>query len=145
MYGQQFGFGPGAIPNQQARLAALQQYQMQQQVPYPQTMMPQPIAQTMQIPMQGRMVASIEEAKVAQVPVDGSCIYFPCPSEHKIFVKSMDLNGNAIFETYDLVNDTEAKPCYAEASALEQLQARVQELENRLKGVNQNVQSATNV
>ena len=139
MYGQQYGFSPGAVPNQQARLAALQQYQMQQQMaqpmPYPQPMMPQP----MQVPMQGRMVASIEEAKVAQVPVDGSCIYFPCPSEHKIFVKSMDLNGNAVFETYSLVSDTEAKPCYAEASALEALQARVLELENRLKGASENV------
>lgn len=126
MFGQQYGYGPGAVPNQQARLAALQQYQMQQQMAqpmsYPQTMMPQ-------MPMQGRMVATIEEAKVAQVPVDGSCIYFPCPSEHKIFVKSMDLNGNAVFETYSLVNDSEVKPCYAEASALEALQDRVLELE----------------
>lgn len=139
MFGQQFGYGAGAVPNQQARLAALQQYQMQQQMaqpmPYPQTMISQP----MQMPMQGRMVATIEEAKVAQVPVDGSCIYFPCPSEHKIFVKSMDLNGNAVFETYSLVNDSEVKPCYAEASALEALQARVLELENRLKGVGENV------
>lgn len=137
MFGQQFGFSPGAVPNQQARLAALQQYQMQQQMqqplPYSQQMVP------MQMPMQGRLVASIEEAKVAQVPVDGSCIYFPCPSEHKIFVKSMDLNGNSIFETYSLVSDTDAKPCYAEASALEQLQARVQELENKLKGASENV------
>ena len=143
MYGQQYGYSPGAVPNQQARLAALQQYQMQQQMaqpmPYPQPMMPQPIPQPMQVPMQGRMVASIEEAKVAQVPVDGSCIYFPCPSEHKIFVKSMDLNGNAVFETYSLVSDTEAKPCYAEVSALEALQTRVLELENRLKGASENV------
>ena len=137
MYGQQY-FSPGAVPNQQARLAALQQYQMQQQMAqpiYPQPMVPQP----MQTLMQGRMVASIEEAKVAQVPVDGSCIYFPCPSEHKIFVKSMDLNGNAVFETYSLVSDTEAKPCYAEVSALEALQTRVLELENRLKGASENV------
>lgn len=91
MFGQQFGYGPGTVPNQQARLAALQQYQMQQQMAQPMSY-PQPMmAQPMQMPMQGRMVATIEEAKVAQVPVDGSCIYFPCPSEHKIFVKSMDL------------------------------------------------------
>lgn len=135
MYGQQYGYSPGAVPNQQARLAALQQYQLQQQM-----QQPMPYSQVpMQMPMQGRMVATIEEAKVAQVPVDGSCIYFPCPSEHKIFVKSMDLNGNAVFETYSLVNDSEVKPCYAEASALEALQDRVLELEKRLKGAGDNV------
>lgn len=135
MYGQQYGYSAGAVPNQQARLAALQQYQLQQQM-----QQPMPYSQVpMQMPMQGRLVASIEEAKVAQVPVDGSCIYFPCPSEQKIFVKSMDLNGNAIFETYALVRDTETKPCYAEASALEALTTRVQELENKLKGAAENV------
>lgn len=135
MYGQQYGYRPGIYPDQQARLAALREYQLQQQmqqsIPYPQG--------PVQIPMQGRLVASIEEAKVAQVPPDGSSIYFPCPSEQKIYVKSMDLNGNAVFETYTLVRDTEAKPCYAEASALEALQARVLELENKLKGASENV------
>lgn len=134
MFGQQFGFSPGAVPDQQARLAALQQYQMQQQMA--QTM---PYSQSMRMPMQGRLVASIEEAKVAPVPPDGSSIFFPCPSEQKIYVKSMDINGNSVFETYTLVRDTEAKPCYAEASALESLQARVLELENKLKGAGENV------
>ena len=134
MYGQQYGYGPGIYPDQQSRLAALREYQLQQQM---QQSMPYP--QPVRVPMQGRLVASIEEAKVAQVPPDGSSIYFPCPKEQKIYVKSMDINGNAIFETYTLVRDTDTKPCYAEASALDELKNRVLELENKLKGASENV------
>lgn len=135
----QYGFGPGAVPNQQARLAALQQYQMQQQIQqqYPQQM--DPVVQPVSNQIFGRLVGSPEEAKVAPVPVDGNNFYFPCPSAHKIFVKSMDLNGNAIFESYVKENEAEPKPAYAEASALEALQKRVLELENKLKGEKQDV------
>lgn len=129
MFPQSYPYGVNPYTEQQSRIDAMRQYQNQC---YPQ-MPGQPSM------MQGRLVASIEEAKVAQVPVDGSCIYFPCPAERKIFVKSMDLNGNAVFETYTLVKNTEAKPCYAEASALEALTNRVMELEAKLKGAGENV------
>lgn len=76
----------------------------------------------------GRPVGSMEEAKVAQVPLDGSALYFPCPQERKIFVKAMDLNGLSVFQTYALVTD-EAQG----GNVWDELRGRVERLEEVVK------------
>ena len=137
MYGQ---YNPqlamGSMPNMQNRL---------NNYPYIQQPISPPNYPSMPaMPLNGRVVASVEEAKVAQVPMDGSAIYFPCPQEGKIFVKSMDLNGMAVFATYSLVNDVQAKPNYANGDEVAALRLRVDELEKMIKGVGNNESNAIN-
>lgn len=96
--------------------------------------------------IKGRMVTSIDEARAAQIDFDGSASYFPCPAEHKIYVKSLDLNGNPIFEVYQLANNGGMQqPVYVENGAFMALQQRVEQLEVALKGVVNNVQPNANV
>ena len=90
--------------------------------------------------IKGRPVTNIEEARAAQIDFDGSTSYFPCPAERKIFAKGLDLNGNPVFEVYQLVNGNVQQPAYVENSAFMALQQRVELLEAALKGANNNVQ-----
>lgn len=96
--------------------------------------------------IKGRVVTSIDEARAAQIDFDGSASYFPCPAERKIYVKSLDLNGNPVFEVYQLTNNgTQQQPVYVENSAFAALQQRVEQLEAALKGVSGNVQPGANI
>ena len=91
--------------------------------------------------IKGRPVTNIEEARAAQIDFDGSMSYFPCPAERKIFAKGLDLNGNPVFEVYQLVTgNVQQQPAYVESSAFMALQQRVEQLEAALKGANNNVQ-----
>lgn len=91
--------------------------------------------------IKGRMVTSVDEARAAQIDFDGSMSYFPCPAERKIFAKGLDLNGNPVFEVYQLVaGNVQQQPAYVESSAFAALQQRVEQLEAALKGANNNVQ-----
>lgn len=82
MYGQ---YNPymGATPQMQQRLNYLQQ--QQQQMYQPTMQQPMPMA------LKGRIVT--DEAKAAQIDLDGTSTFFPCPAEGKIYEKSIDLNG----------------------------------------------------
>lgn len=135
MYGNYPAYNPvpdPAMAAMQERLKNMQQQQAYRPMP------PQPA-----IPMygiKGRPVTNIEEARAAQIDFDGSTSYFPCPAERKIFAKGLDLNGNPVFEVYQLVNGNVQQPAYVESSAFMALQQRVEQLEAALKGANNNVQ-----
>lgn len=136
MYGNYQSYNPmpdPAIMEMQERLKRMQQ----QYRPMPsQTAMPM-------YGIKGRPVTNIEEARAAQIDFDGSMSYFPCPAERKIFAKGLDLNGNPVFEVYQLVNgNVQQQPNYVESSAFMALQQRVEQLEAALKGANNNVQPA---
>lgn len=128
MYGQ---YNPymGAAPQMQQRLNYLQQQQQQMYQPQmPMAQMPQAL--------KGRVVTGVDEAKAAQIDLDGTSTFFPCPAEGKIYEKSIDLNGLPAFRVYQLVNPQEQKQVvYAERSCVDNLIQRVDKLEKQLGGI----------
>lgn len=78
----------------------------------------------------GRAVTSAEEAKAAQIELDGSLWYFPCPSENKIYVKYINMNGMPVFSQY-ILTETNTRS----------IEERLTNLENALKGMKVNEQS----
>ena len=128
MYGQ---YNPymGATPQMQQRLNYLQQ--QQQQMYQPTMQQPMPMA------LKGRVVTSMDEAKAAQIDLDGTSTFFPCPAEGKIYEKSIDLNGLPVFRVYQLSKPQEQKQVvYAERSYVDNLIQRVDKLEKQLGGMN---------
>lgn len=112
-----------------------------------------PVMQSRTLQMQGRIVSNIDEAKVAQVPMDGSPIYFPCPAEGKIYVKSMDTNGMAVFNVYSLETNATNVPQPAQYPAntmpevawkekVNKLEQRIELLESLIKGAIASVQQS---
>ena len=86
---------------------------MYQQLPYQQTGYPYPGPQYTQqyqqrmdttMPstayLKGRPVASFEEARAAQVDLDGSLFVFPDIGNKKIYTKQINLDGTATLKTY---------------------------------------------
>ena len=131
MYGQ---YNPymGATPQMQQRLNYLQQ-QQQQTYQQPQ-MFPTQMSGTY---LKGRVVTGMDEAKAAQIDLDGTSTFFPCPAEGKIYEKSIDLNGLPVFRVYQLSNPQEQKQVvYAERSCVDNLIQRVDKLEKQLGGMN---------
>ena len=94
--------------------------------------------------IKGRPVTSIDEAKAAQIDLDGTMTYFPSLAENKIYVKSIGFDGLPIFNVYQLVDTKQSQPVYAESSIVIALQQRVDALERIIKGVNSNVQPNAN-
>lgn len=85
--------------------------------------------------LKGKIVSSIEEARSAIIDMDGSTTFFPCPANGCIYAKTIDLNGNMIFNVFKLVQE----PIQDATSAqLTNLSARVEAIENFLKGAKQN-------
>lgn len=126
MFGQQYGYGSYMPPAMQNRTV---------------------------MQMQGRIVSNIDEAKVAQVPMDGSPIYFPCPAEGKIYVKSMDNNGMAVFNVYSLETNATNVPQPAQypvgtmpevawKEKVNKLEQRIELLESLIKGAIASVQQS---
>lgn len=131
MYGQ---YNPymGATPQMQQRLNYLQQ-QQQQAYQQPQ-MFPTQMSGTY---LKGRIVTGMDEAKAAQIDLDGTSTFFPCPAEGKIYEKSIDLNGLPVFRVYQLSNPQEQKQVvYAERSCVDNLIQRVDRLEKQIGGMN---------
>ena len=122
MYGQQYNPYTYANPYQQ-RLAQLEQPIYQQHNMQNQQM------------LKGRVVGSVDEAKAAQVDLDGSVTYFASPGEGKIYAKSIGLNGLPVFTVY--VAQQMPVPVNNEFAALAE---RVKKLEEAL----QNVSATTN-
>lgn len=94
----------------------------------------------MQSGLKGRVVMGIDEAKAAQIDLDGTPHYFDCPSEATIYKKSIGLDGMPIFESYKRVSQNQPK----QSDVIAMLQERVAILEKRLEGVCVNVQSSAN-
>lgn len=138
------------MPNQMQ--PSMNRYGMQQpngyQQPYPQAynsfpQAPNPVPTI----IKGRIVTGVEEARAAQVDLDGTVSYFPSPAENKIYVKYVGMDGIAVFNVYSLDESnapTKSVVAPAPNSGLEALAKRVDAIENQLKGVIGNVQPATN-
>lgn len=111
MYGEFYPTGYyGATPQMQDRLAMLEQQRQMQRPPQPMS-------------VRGHLVTGIEEARAAQVMLDGTPSYFPSPAEGKIYEKSIDLNGMPVFKVY-VVSKEPPKQEAAPAGALAALQAK---------------------
>lgn len=124
---------PAMLGIPQQRLAAGFQQQMPQG--YQQQFAPMQQMQPMPQIMKGRIVASLDEVKAAQIDLDGSFTYFHCPAENCIYAKAIDINGMPVIQTYKLSNDQAAAPKrYADAETVEELQQKVTSLERYLKG-----------
>ena len=119
------------LNNYQAQMPQIPAYQQQQFVPQPH----------MPLMMKGRTVASLDEVKAAQIDLDGSLTYFPCPADNCIYAKAIDMNGMPVIQTYKLSFEKEAVPKrYADAEVVEALQQKVSSLERymNMKGENAN-------
>lgn len=137
MYGQYGPYNPyaGATPNMQQRLANLQQQQMYQQAPI-QPPIYQPPVQPAPVQLKGRIVTSVDEAKAAQVDLDGSSTYFPAPAEGKIYEKLIGMDGLPVFRVYAIQQGTEQKqPVYADNNVVIALQRRIEKLEQQIGGM----------
>lgn len=55
--------------------------------------------------LKGRPVASIEEAKVANVDFDGSLFLFPDLAHDRIYTKQIYTDGKPVFNVYELNNN----------------------------------------
>lgn len=137
MYGNYYN-PYGATQQMQQRLANLQQQQQQmyqQQMP---TMIPpaQPNAYPPVQQIKGRPVTSIEEARAAQVDLDGTSTYFPAPAEGKIYEKLIGMDGLPIFRVYQLQQDGGMQaPAYADNNTVLALQRRIERLEEQIGGM----------
>lgn len=129
MYGQ---YNPymGATPQMQQRLNYLQQ-QQQQTYQQPQ-MFPTQMSGTY---LKGRIVTGMDEAKAAQIDLDGTSTFFPCPAEGKIYEKLIGLDGLPIFRVYQ-INNSQKQPAYAEQNIVDRLVERVDRLEKQIGGMN---------
>ena len=99
---------------------------------YPQRMQTYPQAQ---IPtnIMGRLVTGIDEARAAQVALDGTPSYFPSMGEGKIYVKYIGMDGLPVFQTFVVEAQ---KQQAAPGITLESLEQRVQCIENAIQNLN---------
>lgn len=125
---------PGATPQMQQRLNALQQQQMYRP---PMPSYQQPTNSYQQATLKGRVVTSIDEARAAMVDLDGTSNFFPAPAEGKIYEKLIGMDGLPIFRVYALQPDIQAQqPAYADNNLVAALQRRIERLEQQVGGMN---------
>ena len=85
--------------------------------------------------IKGRPVSSLEEAKVAQVDLDGSIFIFPDLGNKKIYTKRINADGTATLHTYSLdTAPTVEETKYATKDELSELKATLEEIINKIKG-----------
>ena len=103
---------------------------------YPQTFPQRYPQQQMQMPVnnivKGRVVTGIEEARAAQVELDGTPSYFPSLGEGKIYVKYIGMDGLPVFQTFIVEQPKPQMP----GISLESLAQRVQNIENAIQNMN---------
>ena len=103
---------------------------------YPQTYPQRYPQQQMQMPVnnivKGRVVTGIEEARAAQVELDGTPSYFPSLGEGKIYVKYIGMDGLPVFQTFIV---EQPKP-QMQGISLEALAQREQNIENAIQNIN---------
>lgn len=106
------------------------------QANYPQTFPQRYPQQQMQMPVnnivKGRVVTGIEEARAAQVDLDGTPSYFPSLGEGKIYVKYIGMDGLPVFQTFIVEQPKPQMP----GISLESLAQRVQNIENEIQNMN---------
>lgn len=132
MYGQYGPYNPyaGATQQMQQRLNYLQQQQQMYQPVYQQSI------QQALVQLKGRIVTSIDEAKAAQVDLDGSSTYFPAPAEGKVYEKLIGMDGLPVFRVYALQErGAQNQPVYADNNVVIALQRRIEKLEEQIGGM----------
>jgi hypothetical protein len=87
-----------------------------------------------QVPaLKGRPVASFEEARAAQIDLDGSISLFPDMGNKKIYTKRINPDGTATLDTYTLdVKPIETVSEFATKEEIEELKATLGELVAKL-------------
>jgi len=112
MYGQ-FGY---PYPNPVMQSAQQRLQAMEAQYPQfagytPQPQSPTPPASASAAPiLKGRPVSNEEEANAAMIDFDGSLFVFPDKAHGKIYTKQLGLDGNIIFQKYNLDQPQEMIP-----------------------------------
>ena len=97
----------------------------------PAYMMPQNTAPAF---IKGRPVSSLEEARVAQVDLDGSVFIFPDLGNKRIYTKRINADGTATLHTYSLdAAPVEDEIKYATKTELDELKSILDEILNKLK------------
>lgn len=117
----------GATPQMQERLNQMEQAYQPMRVP----------------PIRGRIVTGIEEARAAQISLDGTPSFFPSPAEGKVYEKSIDLNGMPIFKVYALSTTPKQVPVADTIAALESKVAELEQAVNMMRGETKNEPDAT--
>ena len=106
------------------------------QANYPQAFPQRYPQQQMQMPVnnivKGRVVTGIEEARAAQVDLDGTPSYFPSLGEGKIYVKYIGMDGLPVFQAFVVEQPKPQMP----GISLESLAQRVQNIENAIQNMN---------
>lgn len=147
MYGN-FNYNPfsyGSIQTQQPnaqRMNEMQQQMMPQYSQYTPGVLQGP--QNAQM-LKGRVVGSIEEAKAAQVDLDGSVTYFASPGEGRIYAKSIGMNGLPIFQVYELLKNEPVAQAASNAQDSNDLVQRIAALEEKVKELTKHDESNANV
>lgn len=123
MYGYNFGMSGSMTPNGYANMPSQPSYRP-----------------AMPMNMQGRVVASIDEVRAAQVALDGSISYFPSPGEGKIYAKGIDMQGLPYIQVYEL--QQVPAPAMNMKRDTSEMEARIVALENKIKEMESYVQHA---
>ena len=108
------------------------QVQGNYQQTYPQRYPQQQMQMLVNNIVKGRVVTGIEEARAAQVELDGTPSYFPSLGEGKIYVKYIGMDGLPVFQTFIV---EQPKP-QMQGISLESLAQRVQNIENAIQNMN---------
>lgn len=88
--------------------------------------MPQPAPAAI---IKGRPVSSAEEARVAQIDLDGSVFIFPDLGNKKIYTKRINIDGTATLQTFSLdETGTPTQVEYATKDEIKELKATVESL-----------------
>lgn len=71
--------------------------------------------------LKGRPVVSIDEARAAQIDLDGSLFIFTDIGNHKIYTKQINLDGIAVLKTYSLVEEDTSSNDFVTRTELEKI------------------------
>ena len=85
--------------------------------------------------IKGRPVSSFEEARVAQIDLDGSTFIFPDLGNKKIYTKRINADGTATIQSFILQeNASEEKPnlAFATKDEVENLRGTLEEILSKL-------------
>lgn len=89
--------------------------------------------------IKGRPVSSLEEARVAQIDLDGSVFFFPDLGNKKIYTKRINADGTASLNCYSL--DTvpvEEESQYVTRGELNELKVTLEDIIEKLKAASGN-------
>lgn len=89
--------------------------------------------------IKGRPVSSLEEARVAQIDLDGSVFIFPDLGNKKIYTKRINADGTASLQSFVLASEPapeETSSEYATKNEIEELKKTLTEIIAKLKKSN---------